>query len=183
MRRVPTIVIVVALSTWVTAGAAPQAGDCQFQRARVVSGPTTPAGPADVVSRTRILPQPDSPVVITSLDFSGSRLNVVPGFFEWQPNYSLQLMNVSDKLITDVRAAVHIRARDLSGVGEGPRWERTLAPGQRAVIAGHGGTGHGGFRGDDVTVDAFIESVTFDGCIYRPSQAIPVAAGVTRGGQ
>jgi hypothetical protein len=118
--------------------------------------------------------------VITTADFSGSRLNVVPGSFQWQPSFTLELLNVSDKSVSNVRTSVQVRAQDLSGVGDGGRWEPTIEPGARARVVVRGGKGRGSFHGDDVSVDVLIEAVTFEGCVYRPSQAIPTVAAAGR---
>jgi hypothetical protein len=179
MRHLWAGMVVAVLSASVGTVAQGQAADCQFklQRANAASKPT---GPEEVVSRARILPQPDSPIVITKADFSGSRLDVVPGSFQWQPNFTLELLNVSDKPVSNVRTSVQVRSQDLSGVGDGGRWEPTLEPGARARVVVRGGRGHGGFRGDDVSVDILIEAVTLEGCVYRPSQAIPTVIAASR---
>jgi hypothetical protein len=135
--------------------------------------PVTPAGPEEVTSRVRIIAQPDSPVAVTKVDFTGSKLDVVPGFFQWQPTYTLEVINRSNKPISNLLASVYVHSSTLSGVGDGGRWDQMLAPGARAELKVRGGRGHGGFRGEDVSVDVLIESVTFDGCTYRPSQALP----------
>jgi hypothetical protein len=177
MRHVLAGMVVAVLSASVGTVAQGQTADCQFNLQRT-NDAAKPTGPEEVVSRARILPQPDSPVVITKADFSGSQLHVVPGSFQWQANVTLELLNVSDKPVSNVRTWVLVRSQDLSGVGDGERWQPTLEPGARARVVVRGGKGQGGFRGDDVSVDVLIEAVTFEGCVYRPSQAIrTVVAG------
>jgi hypothetical protein len=178
MRHVVAGMVVAVLSASVGTVAQEQTADCQF-KLRQVKDAAKPIGPEEVVSRARILPQPDSPIVITKADFSGSQLNVVPGSFQWRPAVTLELLNVSDQPVSDVRTWVMLRSHDLSGVGDGGRWQPTLAPGARAQVVVRGGKGKGGFQGD-VFVDVLIEAVTFEGCVYRPSQAIRTGVAASR---
>ena len=179
MRQALPGVIVAAFFAGIAPTAEAQLADCRFTvQPHNVS--VTPTGPEDLTARARIIPQPDSPVVITKVDFTGSTLDVSPGYFRWKPAYSLEVLNVSDKPIITVQTFVHVRSSSLSGVGNGWKWERTLAPGARAEIKAHGGVGRGGFSGDDVFVDILIESVTFDGCVYRPSQALRTTVASNR---
>jgi len=179
MRQALPGVIVAAFFAGVAATAEAQLADCGFTvQPHNVS--VTPTGPADLTSRARIVPQPDSPIVITRVDFTGSTLDVSPGYFRWQPAYSLELLNVSDRPISTAQTFVYVRSSTLSGVGNGWKLERTLAPGARAEIKATGGAGRGGFKGDDVFVDIVIESVTFEGCVYRPSQALRTTAASSR---
>jgi hypothetical protein len=151
---------------------------CRF---RVVSRPQRPVhqtGPEELASRLRVLLQPDSPVVVTGIDLTASRLTTVPGFFEWQGGYAVDVLNIADRPVRRIHVMVKVRFEELSGIGGGVTWDETVAPGQQVrLVSRRGGSGHGVRPGgQDVTVDVAVESVTFDGCEYRPSQAIPVAA-------
>ena len=147
---------------------------CEVPVVRPNSDTPRVTGPEEITSRVRILRQPDSPISVLAVDFSRARLTLAPGYFDWLGPYTLEIANASDRSLRDIRAVVHVRSENLSGVGSGVRLEQVLAPGARMLLAGMG-NGRGTFHGEDVTIDVVVESVRWEGCEYRPSQTIPLA--------
>ena len=139
----------------------------------LVDGPRL-RGPDEITSRLRIVRQPDSPATVTAIDFSKTTLTVSPGYFEWQGSYTLEIANISDRPLREIRATVYVRFENLSGIGNGVHFDEIVAPGARLQLVGRA-SGHGTSPASrDVTVDVVVESVRWDGCVYRPSQAIPL---------
>jgi hypothetical protein len=90
----------------------------------------------------------------------------------------VDVLNVADRPVRKIHVMVKVRFEELSGIGGGMTWTGTVVPGQQVrLVSDRTGSGRGVRPGgQDVTVDVAVESVAFDGCEYRPSQAIPVAA-------
>ena len=97
------------------------------------------------------------------------------GAFHWRPKAALEIRNVSDQPVTDVRLTVFAGAGPHSGVGDGSRTAGPLAPGETAVVRLGGGSGSGGAPGDELAIDLVVESVRVGACEYRPSQSVPIA--------
>src|SRR5687768_14410860 len=68
--------------------------------------PVTPIGANDLVQRVRMSAQPDSPVAITLLDFSETNLVVGSGSYQKAGRFTLEVLNVSDRPVSRVRATV-----------------------------------------------------------------------------
>jgi hypothetical protein len=111
---------------------------------------------------------------VTAIDFSKARLTASPGSFDWQGPYTLEIENVSDRPLRRLRAMVYVRAENLSGIGSGVHFDEVLMPGARVQLIGKTRGQGNSDEGGDVTVDVVVESVRWDGCEYRPSQAIPL---------
>jgi len=165
--------LAATLNAGTQVGPASPGAICQVPLIRPNSGAPSVTGPEDVTSRVRILRQPDSPISVTAIDFSAATLTTSPGYFDWQGPYTIEMVNVSDRPLRNIRATVYVRSGNLSGVGSGVLVDQVLAPGARLQLVGKG-SGHGTFHGGDVTVDVVVDSVRWDGCEYRPSQAIPL---------
>jgi hypothetical protein len=130
-------------------------------------------GPEEITSRVRFLRQPDSPVSVTAIDFSKTKLMASTGSFDWTGSYALEIENVSDRPLRNMRAMVFVRDSHLSGVGSGVHFDEVLLPGARVRLLGNArGQGSGGVG--DLTIDVLIESLRWEGCEYRPSQSIPL---------
>ena len=80
MRQTVVGLITGAVLVGIAPSVEAQVPGCGFALASATM-PVTPAGPEEVTSRVRIIAQPDSPVAVTKVDFTGSKLNVAPGFF------------------------------------------------------------------------------------------------------
>ena len=128
-------------------------------------------------SRLRIIHQPDSPVVVTAVDFHDSELDVSPVSYLWKRrNITLELMNISDQTITNIRTWVRVNWASGGGGGHGNRLREPLAPGARAVLEIRGGSGRGTVpESSDLTVDVVIDSMNIGTCLFQPSQRIPAA--------
>jgi hypothetical protein len=128
------------------------------------------AGPSEIVARIRTPGQAESPVQIIGADFTGSSLWLASGSFEWHPRYALEVQNVSDQPVTDVRVRVLLQRTPGSSVGNESKAVGPLVPGGRMTLSGTG-SGRGSFPSDDLTVELVVESVRIGSCEYRPSQS------------
>ena len=87
----------------------------------------------------------------------------------------MSVMNVSDRFIRSVQLYVQMRTpAGLAAVG--PTITRALGSGHSAHIRRQDALGDSLARAelDDVHVLVAVESVEFDECVYRPSQAAQV---------
>jgi hypothetical protein len=98
--------------------------------------------PRDDYLRVRFVTQPDSPVAITRVDFGDANLMVAGEWFVFDKGYAVELINLSDRALSNIQVRVHIRSRH-SGAGGGPVLKGPLAPGQRASLRMSGGRAQG----------------------------------------
>ena len=150
---------------------------CEFAIVHQVPGAAALRGPEEIVTRVRLLRQPDSPIVITAADFTGMRLDVASGRYNWEGPHSMEILNVSDRPVHDIHFGAFIRWAGTSGGSDHGigmwRYQQALAPGQHVTVARKGGGETGTSpRGDDVTVDLSVTSVTIGQCQFRPSLAL-----------
>ena len=152
---------------------------CEFAIVYQLPGTAALRGPEEIMTRVRLLRQPDSPIVITAADFSEMRLDVAPGRYNWTGPHGMEILNVSDRPVHDIHFGAFIRWAGTSGGsgrGIGMWWyQQALAPGQRVTVVRKGGGETGTSpRGDDVTVDLSVTSVRIGQCQLRPSLALPM---------
>lgn len=131
----------------------------------------------DLMSRLRVIHQPGSPVVVTAVDLSSVELNASSTSYTWRGSYQIELLNVSDQPVRDVRLWVMTRwASGSGGGGHGVNSVEAIAPGERFLLTSKGGSGQGSTpRDDHLFVDVFVDSVKLRHCTYRPTQIIPSA--------
>jgi hypothetical protein len=135
-------------------------------------------GAPDVVARTRVMTQPDSPLSIVRVDLSGYSLAAGPDWFEESGRVAFDVKNVSGEALAD--AVVWLRntfdaTGGGSGVGTGHKVKRALRPGEHTRVEWRSGPGRGAHPGaGEVAIVALVESVTAADCVYRPSQRWPV---------
>ena len=172
MRLFLVAALVVGMSA--TAGVAQREdGGCSFGKLAPRPAPEILGSP-DLVARTQVLLQPDSPVAILRVDVSRVRLFTAPGSYEATGVYSLDVQNISRVPLTDVNVWVSVWLGAAAGAA-GKKLGRPLRPGEVAHIEWKGGTG----RGSDVTqleaeLIAFVDTVKTGTCTFKPSQAWPV---------
>jgi hypothetical protein len=174
MRTVFIVMAIGSLALHAVAAEAQQPRECQFS---IMQAAPTPGarGSEDFLSRLRFVRQPDAPVVVTAIDFGNATLTVGEG--NYAVSYvdgSIELLNVSDRPVSDIHLMVHTRWMNLSGTGSSVKSTGLLRPGQRIRLDMRGGRGQGTSpSADKLTVDVLVESVQIDGCLYRPSQTLP----------
>lgn len=152
---------------------------CEFAIVHQVPGTAALEGPEEIVTRVRLLRQPDSPIVIAAADFTKMRLDVAPGRYNWEGPHNIEILNVSDRPVHDIHFGAFIRwagTAEGSNHGIGMWWyAQALAPGQHVTVARRGGGETGTSpRGDDVTVDVGVRSARIGQCQLRPSLALPL---------
>jgi hypothetical protein len=145
---------------------------CAFELVQRV-GQAEVLGSPELVSRTRVLEQPDSPVAILRVDVSNLKLNLAGPAHDHDGEFRIQVQNVSNRVINS--ATVMLRYWiGRGGGGSGPAWRQPLAP--RAVVwlsAKSRGSGvrPGAELERDLEFRLVVESVEFGGCVYKPAQA------------
>jgi len=139
-------------------------------------------GPNEVVVRTRVLSQPDSPLVVRRVDVSNLHLSFGGSGVDTDGFWTVDVQNVSDQAIGD--AAVRIQIGNARGhFGGGPAWKGSLPPGEtvRLKARSHGaGVDPADSIGETLELLVLIDSVQLRGCLYKPAQAIPRQGRVTR---
>jgi hypothetical protein len=146
---------------------------CAFTIARAAEPPQITGAP-EVVSRTSVMHQPDSPLAIVAVDLSGMQLAAAPGTYIRSGREAVVVRNVSDRILTDVRVRVFVGFGPDSGGGHGSQVEQPLRPGEQVRLEwSSNGQGNHPSASDDVVVVASVQEVTTEGCVYRPSQSWP----------
>jgi hypothetical protein len=167
------LMLMVALFAQSASVQQPQSA-CQFA---ILQARPEPAmkGAEEIISRVRFLSQPDSPVAVSSIDFHDSELTASDTTYAWSAGErTVEIVNVSNQSVSDVRVAISSRWPSGSGTGGAVISSRSLRPGERAAFPGRQGRAHSVEpTGGKLTVDIFIESVTIGDCVYKPSLAIP----------
>jgi hypothetical protein len=169
-----TLVLAAGISlAWAQDAALPSrtTGSCHFAVSRQ-SQPPEVKGPEEIVSRARVLIQPDSPVALLSVDLSPMTLTVGSAWFERSGGYSALIKNVSDRVLTQVVIFVRIRGKN-GHIGSGAQWKTPLHPGETVRIVAHAGGGDGTAPDGEVEVVTYVDSVETSGCVYKPSQSWP----------
>jgi hypothetical protein len=128
------------------------------------------SGAEDLIGRVRLVAQPDSPVAITALDFSETNLVVGTGAYEHTGSHSVEVLNISDHVVSDVHIMIGVR-HPRGGTGGGILFPERIAPGDRAHRRVRQGRAHGtgDYAAEDVVLEAFVQKVTVGGCRYQPS--------------
>src|SRR5881628_2421457 len=102
---------------------------CAFQV--IAEAPTpTATGPADIVRRVQFLPQPAAPLRIRRIDFTGASLTI-GGSLKFYDKYALEVVNVSDQVVTLVHPFVQTLTSDGGPTGGGRIVRGAIAPGER----------------------------------------------------
>jgi hypothetical protein len=148
---------------------------CEFNVVQQVGRPLV-AGPPELVSRVRVLDQPGSPIAILMVDVSGTHITVEKDRSRHESKYVVDVQNVSDRPLSNVRVHVNIQVGNSGGGGAGG-FPAQLLPGQTVRIAGSGGgSGQSSLmsRNPEIGIVVFVGEVEFDGCAYTPAQIRPI---------
>ena len=137
------------------------------------SAPPQIVGPEHIVSRVRVISQPDSPVAVVGADFGEFVLNVGGGGFTSSGPLGLTIKNISDQTLQRVTLNLSVQAKNGSA-GLGLTTKRALAPGQTVRVQGRSGGGQGTAPGGDVIVALTVEYVETADRRYKPSQTWPL---------
>lgn len=161
---------------------------CKFSVRGEPSKPTV-TGPADVVSRIRMLDQPESPIEIASLDLEGTVLSFAHGRLYEQFCTKLKVRNRSDRVIQKAMIMIHgVFTPPGSGGFVGTElFIKELTPGKETELVSCPERGtSGSASNDNFSLLVTVESVDFPGCRYFPSIRIPyrdLAARAERGSE
>jgi hypothetical protein len=132
-------------------------------------------GSHDLVRRVRVLPQPDSPITVLSVDVSQLQLNTVSSSYDYDGRFGIRIRNISDRVIKSAIVSLSFWS-ETGGAGRLTNLNHRLAPGDAVWLAG-GGDGGAWRLGHDMEESLelrfAVESVAMDGCTYRPAQARP----------
>ena len=115
------------------------------------------------------------------MDLSAFRFHIdtqPPLRFTWSGAFSLQVMNVSDRIVTRVSILLCLGWDDDEGTGGGGHFVGELLPGERALIKVPDRVSHGGpfLRTDPFRLSPLLMSADVDGCRYRPSPRVAIPA-------
>jgi hypothetical protein len=132
-------------------------------------------GPEEITSRVRFVAQPDSPVGVTRLDLREATLTRGSGSHVFEKRYSAEVVNLSDRAVSNIQLRVQIRSGD-GAAGGGPVVKGPLMPGEKSSVTTTGGRSHvtSSSSSDDVWLLVAVESVAFSDCVYKPSQSLAI---------
>ena len=148
---------------------------CAFELTGAASTPTV-TGPADIVNRVQFLRQDPAPVRILQADFTGASLSI-GGSLTFTDKYLLEVVNVSDKVVTLVHPFVQLLTAGGGAMGGGPIVRGQLAPGERRWIRNEGHVAHGiAPVEDDVRIRVSIAAVKLEGCTWEDRRWLEVSA-------
>jgi hypothetical protein len=151
-----------------------QTGQPGFCRFSVVLSPPFWAGRGPQ-ERVRVVSQPDSPIAVTSVLFP---ILLLPRPVALSPRariempYTLSVTNVSSRFVRSVQ--LYVQMRTSTGLAAaGPKITRALGPGEYLHLRRQDSLGDrlATIDLDDVRILVAVESVEFDECVFRPSQA------------
>ena len=168
-------VVPLALFAAATSDAVAQPGQPGFCGFSVIS-PFVRARQPQEQSRVRFVSQPDSPVVISSVMFPSLLLprpaNFTPGA---RLPYSLAVTNVSDRFVRSIHLYLQLRTKT-GFAAVAPKISQPLRPTQLVSVRREDSLGDSLASVDlaDVHILVAVESVEFDECVFRPSQAAQV---------
>jgi hypothetical protein len=139
---------------------------CVFQVIAAAPTPTA-TGPADIVRRVHFLPQTAAPLRIIRIDFTGASL-AIGGSLKFYDKYALEVMNVSNQVVTLIHPFVQTLTSDGGPRGGGPIVRVAIAPGERRWLRNAGQVAEGAApTEDDVRIRVSIAAVTLDGCTWE----------------
>jgi hypothetical protein len=139
---------------------------CTFQVLAEAPTPTV-TGPADIVRRVQLLPQPAAPLRILRIDFTGASL-AIGGSLKFYDKYALEVLNVSNQVVTLVHPFVQTLTSDGGPRGGGPIIRGAIAPGERRWLRNEGQVADGAApTQDDVRIRVSIAAVTLGGCTWE----------------
>lgn len=148
---------------------------CRFTLSGDTVKPTI-TGPEDITPLVYVIEQPDSPVEIVSLDFTGYMLSVASERFTYKQCSAMRIRNRSDQSVSNVEANAFLSTK---GYVHGPAFIspagqiHSLGPGQETEIRGCGAGGTGDAPGNRVHIFASVEQLRINKCVYIPSKRIP----------
>lgn len=151
------------------------ADSCRFTLSGDVAKPTI-TGPQDITPLVYVIEQPDSPVEIVSLDFTGYMLAVANERFTYKECSTIRIRNRSDQPVSNLEANAFLSTK---GYVHGPSFVgskgliQSLGPGQETEIRSCGPSGTGDAPGNRVHIFASVEQLRINKCIYVPSKRIP----------
>jgi hypothetical protein len=154
-------------------------GACRSTIAPLQGEPTVLAS-TDLAPRVRIMPQPDSPVAIVRADLRRMTVSGSGPDFSSSGDFSVDVQNVSDRVIASVTVRVAIQRSDLTGVGSRTTLKTPLRPGDIATVKGHAGSSESRAPRDagDPLVHVLVDAVDVGDCIYEPARVWPRATRI-----
>jgi hypothetical protein len=170
-----TLAIPRVVRSFAQSSNAPAAAACGFALATTAPAPIV-VGPGDVTSKVRFISQPDSPVAVSKLELDPSTLTIGGGTFMLTKNYMVEVVNRSDRPVSNVQLVVTVRTKH-GGAGGGPMVKGSLNPGERRLVSLRSsgrGRASGTAPDDEAWLLVGVDSVEVGECTYRPSQALPV---------
>lgn len=173
----PTLLLTAVLlgTPAAPAGGGQAPAPCRFE-ARAPRSPALVVGPPELVARTFVVDQPGSPVAVLAVDLEGTTVSTAGGRLEHQTTHTIDIQNVSDRMLAGVRVSVQIRS-DRGGSGGGAITRAPLEPGGTAQVTGRGGGSGSGSENGDFVILVLVESVQFDDCVYTPARVMPLSLG------
>jgi hypothetical protein len=156
-------------------GLAPQSlPPCLFNVVHAVTPPRI-TGPATVLGRSQVFPQPGSPVVIESLDLAGTEFTLERGQMSFTVHWAIELKNVSDVPVTNVKFVAHFLPVLPRGGNVEGQSQIALRPGERTRITWEGRGSAGPVPAEEALLVAFVDSVQFGNCTYTAARALPTS--------
>ena len=150
----------------------PENDACKFTVSQDSTVPSI-TGPENLTPLVYVVPQPDSPIEIVSVDLEGMWLSVSGSRYTAHHSAKYQVRNRSNQAIRFVEVRLLVNGRS----GLGARNVEPISPGQTVELKINGGS-DGGVPESNVKLVVFVQSIGFADCMYRPSVRIPRSLGV-----
>lgn len=173
--------LVAAMALSAPGSVNPVAPSCDFSIVRRETRPPEIIGLPETAARTRVLSQPDSPLLVRRVDVSRLRLDLNGDWYHAAGSSTVDVENVSDRVVTHaVVMLLDWRWPHLAG-GPGQNLESPLPPGatRRLIITNVEST----IQRPDLNPEGsmvlllVVESIRLDGCDYRPARALSRITG------
>jgi hypothetical protein len=167
MRTYIAAAALCAVMTSGEIGRANRSAGCSFSLSAEATAPEIVRG-TDLPARASVMAQPDSPLAIVRVDFSGMKVTTGGGSFTRTGRHVVDVKNMSDQVLTGARVMVRVGFGASSGIGSGATLGRPLQPGEQARIEWKSGSGQGNSATtDELSIVAMVEEIKTAGCTYH----------------
>jgi hypothetical protein len=131
--------------------------------------PPTIQASDSIASRVEVVQQGDSPIHLTAIDLHGYDVVVTPTSFDVNGRVRVKLRNVSDRVIDAVTIEVKVGTKN-GTVGSSGTLRGHIDPNGMGEIQVASGHGSGTVPEGEVRIAVLVDTISFGGCTYRPSQ-------------
>lgn len=151
---------------------------CKFRLREASVSAARIMGPEEIVRIASVLEQPNSPLEILSVDYTGSWFTAMSDSVTHRHCVTIRIRNRSDQRIEGFQVFAGFSSPDHPDAREGFVEKRNIGAGREYELSSCGGGGV--LRGESIKprYAAGVESVSFNDCTYYPSKTDKKSEGL-----